>query len=188
MRQDDVATLAPASRDTATAVAALLDRELGSGLYRPEWLLEDAANPAAGVWLVRPPDPIAAAVARLLGPGDGEYYRGFGPAAMDLFPGTVGSFEALAVHPEHRRSGLGTLLTATSLDWMRAQGCTAAVTLSWRGRATPSSAGLFRRLGMREGPTLDRFYLAESVRDGWICPVCQGPCTCPATLFTLPLT
>jgi GNAT superfamily N-acetyltransferase len=186
--RDDVATLAPDSRDTATAAAALLDRELGSGLYRPEWLLEDAANPAAGVWLVRPPDPVAAAVARLLGPGDGEYYQGFGPAAMDLFRGTVGSFEALAVHPEHRRSGLGTLLTATSLDWMRAQGCTAAVTLSWRAGATPSSAGLFRRLGMREGPTLDRFYLAESVRDGWICPVCQGPCTCPATLFTLRLT
>src|SRR5258708_11077099 len=56
--RDDVATLAPDSRDIATAAAALLDRELGSGLYRPEWLLEDAANPAAGGWLVRAPEPL----------------------------------------------------------------------------------------------------------------------------------
>jgi GNAT superfamily N-acetyltransferase len=186
MRQPDVTILAPGDLEGAAAVSALLNRELGDGLYRPEWLLEDAGNPAAAVWRAGAADPIAAAVARLIGPDDAGYYRAFGPAAMDLFHGTVGSFEALAVRPDHRRSGLGTLLTETSLDWMRAHGSVAAITLSWRARAPRSSAGLFRRLGMREGPTVERFYHEESVRDGWACPVCRGPCTCPATLFTLP--
>jgi hypothetical protein len=71
---------------------------------------------------------------------------------------------------------------------MRERGCTSAVTLSWRSGREGSSAGLFRRLGMREGPTVERFYYDESVRDGWTCPVCGGPCTCAATLFTLALT
>jgi hypothetical protein len=59
--------------------------------------------------------------------------------------------------------------------------------VSWRSRRDGSSAGLFRRLGMTEGPTVERFYLEESLRDGWACPVCGCPCTCSATLFTLPL-
>ncbi len=188
MRREEVTPLRPGDAEAAAAAAGLLNRSLGDGLYRPDWLLQDAADPAAGVWLAHPWAPAGAAVARLLGAGDSAYYRPFGPAAMDLFTGTVGSFEALAVDPEHRRQGLGTLLTVTSLDWMRGQHCAAAVTVSWRSGNEASSAGLFHRLGMREGPTVARFYLEESRRSAWTCPVCGGPCSCPATLFTLSLT
>ena len=168
----------------AAAAAALLNRELGDGLYRPEWLLADAASPTAGVWLVGSPVPRGAAVARLLAPADAGYYDRFAPAA-ELFAGLVGSFEALAVEPASRRRGLGRALTVIGLDWMRERGCAAAVTISWRSGRDDSSAELFRRLGLREGRTVERFYYEESLADGWTCPVCRGPCTCSATLFTL---
>jgi ribosomal protein S18 acetylase RimI-like enzyme len=188
MSQGDVGPLRPGDAAAAGAAAALLGRELGDGLYRPEWLLEDAASPSAGVWVAGGLPPVGAAVARVLGEADAGYYRPFGGEAVELFHGSVGSFEALAVDPGHRRRGVGSALTTASLDWMRLRGCHAAVTLSWRSTSRDGSAGLFRRLGMREGPTVERFYLEESVRDGWTCPVCGGPCTCSATLFTLALT
>jgi GNAT superfamily N-acetyltransferase len=188
MGRDDVRPLAAGDRATADAAAALLNRELGDGLYRSEWLLEDAVDPSAGVWVAGAPVLAGAAVARLLASADADYYRAFGPAALDVFGGAVGSFEAFVVEPDHRRRGLGTRLASASLDWMRGRGCTSAVTLAWRSGREGSSAGLFRRLGMREGPTVEGFYKEESVRNGWSCPVCRGPCSCPATLFTLALT
>jgi GNAT superfamily N-acetyltransferase len=189
MGGDHIQLLRSGDAAGAAAATALLSQELGAGLYRPEWLLEDAANPAARVWVAGSPPIAGTAVARLLAPQDGEYYRGFGPAAMDLFAGagTVGSFEAFAVDPGARGRGLGSRLVSASLDWMREERCAAAITLSWRSGRGGASAGLFRRLGMREGPTVERFYYEESVRDGWTCPVCGGPCECSATLFTLPL-
>lgn len=187
MGWDDVSPLAPGDRGAAEAAAALLSRELGEGLYRPDWLLEDAASATAGVWVAGSP-PVGSAVARLLTPADSSYYWTFGPAALELFRDDVGSFEALAVEPDRRRHGIGARLTSASLDWMRARGCAWAVTVSWRSRREGASAGMFRRLGMTEGPTVEKFYLEESLRDGWSCPVCGGPCTCAATLFTLALT
>jgi ribosomal protein S18 acetylase RimI-like enzyme len=184
--EPEVTPLAPGDAESAGEAAALLNQELGDGLYRPEWLLEDAANPRAGVWVARAPALVGVAVARLLMAADHGYYRAFGPEDMARLEGGVGSFEALAVDPALRHRGLGTGLTSVSLDWMRAQGCDTAVTLSWRSNRN-GSAGLFRRMGMREGTTVERFYHEESLRDGWACPVCHGPCTCPATLFTLPL-
>ncbi|HEY4025880.1 MAG TPA: GNAT family N-acetyltransferase [Candidatus Dormibacteraeota bacterium] len=220
MPLDEVTPLQPDDGAAATEASALLNRALGDGLYRPEWLVADAANPGAGVWIARavgrekeddlppltprqlkggsddlPPltprqmrggGTVGVAVARLLGAGDDAYYRPFGAAAMELLQGSVASFEALAVDPAHRRRGLGVALTTTALGWFCDNGCDTAVTLSWRSNRD-GSAGLFRRLGMREGPTIDRFYHEESLRDGWVCPVCKGPCTCAATLFTLPL-
>jgi len=186
--RDAISPLPAGDAATAAAVAALLNRELGEGLYRPEWLLEDAASPSAGVWVAGSPPVAGAAVARVLAATDADYYRAFGPAALDLFTGTVGSFESFAVEPGHRRQGLGSRLVTVGLDWMRERSCTSAVTLSWRSSREGSSVGLFRRLGMSEGPTIERFYFEESLRNGWTCPDCGGPCTCAATLFTVALT
>lgn len=173
----------------ATAAQALLNQELGQGMYALDRLKRDAADPTAGVWvaITQSRQPVGAAVARLLIPEDAAYYLRFGPQAVQLFSGSVGSFEALAVERAYRRHGAGRLLTDASLDWMRQQGCEAAVTLAWLSGLPDSSPPLFRRLGFAEGPTVDRFYYEESRRDGWVCPVCRGPCRCAATLFTLTL-
>lgn len=176
--------------DTAEArAAALLNRELGEGMYTPDRLTRDAADPTAAVWIAeagaRP--VIGAAVARLLIPEDVSYYERFGPEAVDLFRNTVGSYEAVAVESGFRRHGVGRRLTEAALEWMRRHGCATAVTLAWLSGREDSSPGLFRALGFQEGETVERFYYEESLRDGWVCPVCGNPCRCSATLFTLPL-
>ena len=192
MRTDPGTEIAPLGAGDAAGAAAvqqLLNRELGAGMYGVRGLLADAADPTAEVWLARGPGAGAAgaAVARLLVPGDAGYYERFGAEATGLFDGTVGSLEAVAVDVAFRRRGLGGRLTSLMLDWMRQAGCDAAIALSWLSGRPDSSPPLFRRLGFREGPTIERFYAAESIENDWACPVCGQPCTCAATLFTLRL-
>jgi len=185
----EIVKLRPGDGIYAMAAEAILNRELGRGIYALGRLSRDAADPTAAVWIAREagPRPVGAAVARLLIPEDAAYYERFGPDAVRLFTGTVGSYEAVAVEPGFRRRGTGRLLTEAGLEWMRRQGCDVAVTLAWLSGRSDSSPHLFRSLGFREWGTVTRFYYAESLRDGWECPVCRGPCRCPATLFTLGL-
>src|SRR5262245_7306986 len=70
----------------AADAEALLNRELGHGLYPPGRLARDAADPTAAVWIAldTAPRPVGAAVARLLVPGDAAYYDRFGPDAVKL--------------------------------------------------------------------------------------------------------
>jgi GNAT superfamily N-acetyltransferase len=184
----EIARLRPGDAAAAAVVRRLLNDELGDGMYGVAGLLADAADPTAGVWLAGNDRPTGAAVARLLVPEDAGYYQRFGSEATALFGGTVGSVEAVAVEPAFRRRGIGALLATTTVDWMRGQGCQAVVALSWLSGRPDSSPPLFRRLGFREGPTVERFYAAESVENHWSCPVCGQPCTCGATLFTLRLS
>ncbi len=184
----EIAELRPGDAAGAAIARRLLDQGLGEGMYSVDGLLADAAEPTAGVWLARAGDaPAGAAVARLLVPEDAAYYGRFGPGATGLFGGTVGSFEGLAVDPAFHRRGVGARLTRASLDWMRAQGCDAVVAIAWLSGRPDSSPPLFRHLGFREGPTVERFYAEESLQNDWSCPVCGQPCTCAATFFALPL-
>jgi len=185
----EVVKLHPGDGTIARAAEALLNRELGRDIYARGRLERDAADPTAAVWIARNtgPKPVGAAVARLLIPEDAAYYERFGPEAVKLFTGKVGSYEAVAVEPGFRRRGTGRILTEAGLEWMRRQGCDLAVTLAWLSGREDSSPHLFRRLGFREWETVERFYYEESLRDGWECPVCLGPCRCSATLFTLDL-
>jgi GNAT superfamily N-acetyltransferase len=182
-----VAELQAGDARSAAGVAALLNGELGEGLYGAEGLLIDAADPRAAVLVAEASGLIGAAVSRVLRPADLGYYERFGAEGLRLSIGLPGSLEALAVEPGFRRRGAGRLLAQASLSWMRAQGCDLLVTLAWRSGREDESMPLFRRLGFHEGPTVDRFYLEESLRDGWSCPVCGPGCRCAATLFTLPL-
>jgi GNAT superfamily N-acetyltransferase len=163
----------------AGPLTQLLNSELGLGMYSEARLREDLADPDARVLGVADGAKLlAASVSRLLVAEDVDYYTAFGPAAVEVFArGPVGSFEAVAVDPQARRRGLGSDLLQASLRWMELRGCQEAVAVSWiSGRA--SSAGLFARAGFTAGLTIRDFYLEESRRDGWTCPVCLGPCRC----------
>ena len=185
----EVVKLRPGDGMYAKAAEALLNQELGRDIYKRGRLERDAADPTAAVWIARQggPEPVGAAVARLLIPEDAAYYERFGPEAVKLFTGKVGSYEAVAVERGFRRRGTGRLLTEVALEWMRQQGCDLAVTLAWLSGREDSSPYLFGRLGFREWGTVERFYYEESLRDGWECPVCRGTCRCSATFFTLRL-
>src|SRR2546423_8833596 len=72
MGRVDVELLGEGDLEAATAASQLLGRELGQGLYPPEWLLEDAASPTAVVWLAGDSALMGAAVARMLTPADAD--------------------------------------------------------------------------------------------------------------------
>lgn len=171
----------------AAAVQVLLNTELGDPLYTVDDLLAAAGDATASVIFVRQEGQVAAAaVARLLVAEDVDYYSPFGPAPAALFDGhQVGSLEALAVRPSDRGRGIGTRLLQARLEWLTAHGCDLVVAVSWLSGRPGTSAPLYRRLGFTAGATVTDFYLEESRRDGWSCPVCGNPCRCSAQLYWL---
>jgi GNAT superfamily N-acetyltransferase len=167
--------------------AKLLNAALGEGLYSVAKLLRDIADPTAHVLAVNGPDGlVGGAVSRLLVAEDADYYAAFGPVVQEAFTtAPVRSFEGLAVIPAARRQGIGSQLLGASIRWMAAHGARSVVLLSWISRQA-SSAGLVVRAGFRAGPTIEEFYLEESTRDGWTCPVCGSPCHCAAQFYWRP--
>ena len=132
--------LEPGDGRRAALATSLLNRALGLGLYRPEGLLRDAADPTALVQVAERADLAGVLVARLLVPDDAGYYARFGEEATGLFDSAVGSLEALATEPASRRRGVGSRLTAACLAWMARLGCRVAVTISWRSGSEDASA------------------------------------------------
>ncbi|HEY8738999.1 MAG TPA: GNAT family N-acetyltransferase [Candidatus Dormibacteraeota bacterium] len=169
-------------------MAELLNDALGAGLYTVPGLLRDVADPAAHVLAVNGDRGlVGGAVSRLLVPEDASYYAAFGAVVEQAFKaGPIGSFEGLAVAPAARGRGLGSQLLAESVRWIRERGGRSAVALSWVSRQA-TSAGLFVRAGFEAGPTIEDFYYQESRRDGWTCPVCNGPCHCAAQFYWRPI-
>lgn len=163
----------------------LLNSELGKPLYSSDRLAATAADPTALLLVVRNGDEVrAAAIARLLVAADAGYYAAFGPAVQKLFSEhSVVSLEALAVAAPWRRRGLASRLIEARVTWGEEAGGTAAVAVSWVSGVAASSAAIYRRLGFTESPPVARFYHQESLRDGWACPRCQGPCECAGILF-----
>ena len=177
-------------RDDArlASALALLNRYLGDQIYGPEKLAEMTRDAKALLTTWDDGGVQAAAVARLLYPEDDSYYAAFGPTATDLFRGPrVGSLEALAVKEDHRHKGIGRQLTVDQMSWLARQGCEVAVAVSWLSGGSGTSAGMYRDLGFEGTPPVADFYLAESIRDGWTCPYCRGPCRCAAAFFWRPL-
>ena len=171
------------------ALVALLNTNLGEGLYSTASLERDLADPTARVLSAhREGKLLGGAVTRLLGPADVDYYERFGEPARALFvSGPIGSVEALAVSPAARRAGVGRKLLLDSLEWCREQGCRDVVAISWISGSTGSSAPLFAAAGFTMGETIEDFYLDDSLREGWGCPVCGAGCHCAGELVYLRL-
>jgi len=186
-----IAPLDLASAREVSQALALMDAELGAGLYGESDVRAAADDPRALVLVAREQDRVVAiAVGRLQAPADAGYYTAFGEPARALFArGRVGSLEALAVAPGARRRGLGADLIRRRVEWFRSQGCSGTVAVAWMPVDHPRgySAPLFRELGFSEGPLVPDFYREESARDGWNCPSDGNPCRCGAILFWLHL-
>lgn len=178
----------PASADVPDLVA-LLNANLGDSLYNPATLQRDLRAPTARVLgAYEEQRLIGGAVSRLLRPIDVDYYERFGNTARALFvTGPIGSIEALAVSPGARRAGVGRRLLLDSLTWCREQGCKDAVAISWLSGVSGTSAPLFAAAGFTMGDAIPEFYLEDSLREGWSCPVCGGGCRCAGQLVYLSL-
>jgi GNAT superfamily N-acetyltransferase len=163
----------------------LLNAALGEGMYPLERLREDAADPEVLFLVALSGETVVgAALARLLYAADVDYYIRFGDAAERLFrEHRVGSLEAMAVAPGWRRQGLGTRLVERRLEWLVERGCDAAVAVAWLPAVGDTSEPVFKALGFTGTEPVADFYLEESIRDGWTCPVCQGPDHCAAAMY-----
>ncbi|MGI8610555.1 MAG: GNAT family N-acetyltransferase [Candidatus Dormibacteria bacterium] len=158
----------------------LLNENLGDPIFSSARLQEGLDDPSARLEAAHSEGRlVGAALSRLLEPGDVDYYRRFGPEAADLFQtGPIGSLEALAVTPSARRRGAGRALLDSAVAWCQANGCRKIVAVSWISGASGTSAQLFAAAGFTMGETIPGFYLEESLRDGWNCPVCGAGCKC----------
>jgi GNAT superfamily N-acetyltransferase len=179
-----VVVVRPGDGTRLAAARDLLNRCLGEQIYGPDKLAEATRDAEALVTTWEEGGVQGAAVARLLYPEDVDYYARFGPAATDFFrTRRVGSLEALAVQEDRRHQGIGRHLTLDQMSWLARQGCEVAVAVSWLSGGTGTSAGMYRDLGFEGTPAVTDFYLAESVRDGWACPTCHGPCHCSGAFY-----
>ena len=178
----------PGNDQRLAAAQELLNRHLGENLYSRERLLGVASDDEAMLATWDEGVVLGAAVARLIYPADAGYYRDFGPTATDIFAThRVGSLEALAVDGDHRHQGIGRQLTLEQMSWLARHGCDVAVAVSWLSGEDGTSAGMYRELGFKGTPPVPDFYLAESMRERWTCPVCRGPCRCAAAFYWRPL-
>ena len=171
------------------ALVGVLNTNLGSGLYSAVALERDLDQPTARVLAAYAEETlVGGAVSRLLEPVDVGYYERFGNTARAVFvTGPIGSIEALAVSPAARRAGVGRGLLLDSLAWCRGQGCMVAVAISWMSGASGISAPLFAVAGFTMGETIADFYLEDSLRGGWGCPVCGPGCRCAGQFVSLRL-
>ena len=177
----------------ATEAAALLNESLGSGFIRPSALAELTVE-GGGVLIrarSRHGDLLGATTARVL---DQKSHAALQDrlrrAAADAGLGgrRVGEIKSIVVAPAARGMGLGTIMLAACLDFLKAGGCRYVVSASWVS-ADPqhSSLGMFERAGFAQLATIPSFWADDQKVAGYLCPVCGPECVCAAIILVLPL-
>jgi ribosomal protein S18 acetylase RimI-like enzyme len=177
----------------AAEAAALLNESLGSGFIRPSALAELTIN-GRGVLIrarSRDGDLLGASTACVL---DHESHTALqdrlrlatGDAGLDGH--RVGEIKSIAVAPAARGMGLGTIMLAACLDYLKAGGCRYVVSASWVS-ADPqhSSLGMFERAGFAQLATIPGYWADDQKVAGYLCPMCGPECVCAAIILALPL-
>ncbi len=176
-------TLRAATEADAGPAARLLDTGLAD--RRPEMIVSLLGQ--GGLCL------LAEQGGRLVGVGIGKVV----PVVADLMPvgqkhlaaqinlqGPIADVESCVVLPGLRRAGIATTLLGESLKWMRSQGARSALASAW---IYPDGRVPARRVlgahGFVLDRTVERFWSAELIEQGYTCGQCGRPCSCSAALF-----
>lgn len=177
----------------ATEAAALLNESLGTGYIRPSALAELTTEGGGVLIRARGRDGglLGATTARVL---DQKSHTALQDrlrlAAVDagLEGRRVGELKSIVVAPAARGIGLGTIMLAASLDFLKAGGCRYVVSASWVS-ADPqhSSLGLLERAGFAQLATIPCFWADDQKAAGYRCPTCGPECVCAAIILVLPL-
>ncbi|SHF53814.1 GNAT family N-acetyltransferase [Streptoalloteichus hindustanus] len=181
--------------DTVERMMALSDMCLGTGLgpVTRSQMLHDLADPAFAAFAAcsaKDGAVLGVAEVRVL---DTERYQ---QLVSTLPPGTLparkdgdrlGWLGNEAVHPSHRRRGIGGRLRDVMLDWLRDRGCTAVYTLHWLSSPTSSSLPLLVAAGFTVVGVLPEYWTPTSLEaEGSRCLHCGPQCHCTAYLMHLP--
>ncbi|HVL05542.1 MAG TPA: GNAT family N-acetyltransferase [Acidimicrobiales bacterium] len=128
----------PLRRGRTSDRPAVLDVDAGS--FAPFWRLDDEG-------LREAIDATPVSRFRVASPRRGGALLAY---AVTGLSGTQGYLQRLAVHPGHRRSGLGRALAIDGLRWLRRKGITEAVVNTQLGN--DPALQLYLSLGFREEP------------------------------------
>jgi GNAT superfamily N-acetyltransferase len=177
----------------ASEAAALLNESLGSGFTQPSALAQLTAD--GGGVLIRARGRggglLGAATARVLDRASHAVLQGR-PRITGIDAGLdgrrVGELKSIVVAPAARGTGIGSIMLAASLDFLKARGCHDAVSASWVS-ADPqhSSLGMLERAGFAQVATIPAFWADDQQAAGYLCPLCGAGCVCAAVILVLPL-
>lgn len=177
----------------ATEAAALLNESLGSGFISPSALTELTIEGGGVLIRARSRDGelLGATTARVLDQKSDTALRDrLRHAAADAGLGgrRVGEIKSIVVAPAARGMGLGSVMLAACLDFLKAGGCGYAVSASWVS-ADPqhSSLGMFERAGFAQLATIPSYWADDQKVAGYLCPMCGPECVCAAIILVLPL-
>lgn len=180
-------------RSVATEAAALLNESLGSNFIRPSALAELTLEGGGVLIRARSRDGnlLGAATARVLDQKSHTRLQDrLRLAAADAGLGgrRVGEIKSIVVAPGARGMGLGTIMLAACLDFLKAGGCRYVVSASWVS-ADPrhSSLGMFERAGFAQLATIPSYWADDQKVAGYLCPTCGPECVCAAIIVVLPL-
>ncbi|SKB46835.1 Sortase and related acyltransferases [Arthrobacter sp. 49Tsu3.1M3] len=177
----------------ASETAALLNESLGSGFTQPSALAQLTAD--GGGVLIRARGRggglLGAATARVLDQGSQAVLRDrlrITGVDAGLDGRRVGELKSIVVGPAARGTGIGSIMLAASLDFLKARGCHEVVSASWVS-ADPrhSSLGMLERAGFAQVATIAAFWADDQQAAGYLCPLCGDGCVCAAVILVLPL-
>jgi GNAT superfamily N-acetyltransferase len=167
---------------------ALVERTQGKGIFEPDYFVRCASGEGDRLLLIALLEGKLAGVAtaRVLPENDFDYYVPFGKEAVEhLFQQhRVGSLETASVTESLQGKGIGQELARHRIRWLSEAGCTAMIGVSWESGLANTSDRVFKKLGFKHLSQVKGFYADDSVRRGFICPVCGSPpCRCSASLY-----
>jgi GNAT superfamily N-acetyltransferase len=167
---------------------ALVERTQGKGIFEPDYFGCCASGQDDRLLLIALLEGKLAGVAtaRVLPENDFDYYVPFGKEAVEqLFQQhQVGSLETVSVTESLQGQGIGQEFTRHRIQWLSEAGCTAMIGVSWESGLANTSDRVFKKLGFERLSQIKGFYADDSLRRGFICPVCGSPpCRCSASLY-----
>ena len=167
---------------------ALVERTQGKGIFEPDYFGRCASGEGDRLLLIALLEGklVGIATARVLPENDFDYYVPFGKEAVErLFQQhRVGSMETASVTESLQGQGIGQELTRHRIRWLSEAGCTPVIGVSWESGLANTSDRVFTKLGFERLSQVRGFYAHDSVRRGFICPVCGSPpCRCSASLY-----
>jgi ribosomal protein S18 acetylase RimI-like enzyme len=101
---------------------------------------------------------------------------------------TIGLVSSVAVASHSRGRGLATQLTRNSMDWLRDNGATVALSFGWKSDEGCHIAGVLTSCGFESRAEVAGFWTEDSATEGYSCPQCGDVCHCSAVIFTRSLT
>lgn len=167
----------------------LLNRTQGRDLCKPDFFTKRMADPNAYVVgaFNSTGQLIGVATAQVI--DEFDYYVPFDASLPDeLKNKTVGSLATMSVREDYQGQGIGKMMSAARLDWLKSRDCKVVLGVSWLSGLAHTSDRVFEKLGFKAVARLDDFYKASSLAEPFDCPGCQkAPCACAAVLYRLDL-